>query len=172
MTTIRKGAVTFKGNAVDLEGPALKVGDKAPADFTLAANDLAPVTGKDVARGARIIATVPSLDTAVCDLETRRFNEEAAKIPQIKILTVSMDLPFAQARWCGAAGVNKVRTLSDYKDRNFGRAYGVWAPGLGLLTRAVFVVDKDDTVRYVEYVPEITNQPDFAQVLEAAKKLG
>ena len=130
------------------------------------------VSGGELAKTARIIATVPSLDTPVCDLETRRFNEEAAKLPGVKVLTVSMDLPFAQARWCGAAGIDKVQTLSDYKDRNFGRAYGVWSPGMGLLARAVFVVDKTDTVRYVEYVPEMTNQPDYAKAIEAAKKLG
>lgn len=172
MATIRKNAVTFKGNGVDLEGPALKVGDKAPSDFSLVANDLAPVLGKDLAGTARIVATVPSLDTPVCDMETRRFNEEAAKLPQVKVVTVSMDLPFAQARWCGAAGIDRVRTLSDHKERNFGRAYGVWAPGMGLLARAVFVIGKDDTVRHVEYVAEMTQQPDYSKAIEAAKKLG
>ena len=171
MATVRKNAVTFKGNGVDLEGPALKIGDKVPADFTLVANDMSPVIGKDLAGHARIIATVPSLDTPVCDLETRRFNEEAAKLPNVKVVTVSMDLPFAQARWCGNAGIDKVKTLSDYKERNFGRAYGVWSPGLGLLARAVFVVDKNDKVTHVEYVSEMTHEPDYGRAIEAAKKL-
>ncbi|MGC4122602.1 MAG: thiol peroxidase [Myxococcales bacterium] len=171
MTTTRKNAVTFLGNGVDLEGPALKVGDKVSADFVLVANDMAPVTGKDLAGQNRIIATVPSLDTPVCDMETRRFNQEAAKLGNVKVVTVSMDLPFAQARWCGNAGIDKVKTLSDYKDRNFGRAYGVWSPGMGLLARAVFVVDKNDKVTHVEYVAEMTKEPDYAKVIEAAKKL-
>jgi len=171
MATDRKTAVTFKGNGVDLEGPALKVGDKVSADFTLVANDMSPVAGKDLAGQARIIATVPSLDTPVCDMETRRFNEEAAKLPHVKVVTVSMDLPFAQARWCGNAGIDKVKTLSDYRDRSFGRAYGVWSPAMGLLARAVFVVDANAQVRHVEYVSEMTKEPDYAKALEVARGL-
>ena len=171
MATVRKSAVTFKGNPVDLEGPALGVGDRAPADFCLTANDMSPVAGKDMAGKARIVSAVTSLDTRVCDVETRRFNEEAAKVPGVKIYTVSMDLPFAQARWCGAAGIDKVQTVSDFKDRSFGRAWGVWSPAMGLLARAVFVVDKDDKIRHVEYVAEMTKEPDYSKALEAAKKL-
>jgi thiol peroxidase len=171
MATIRKAAVTFKGNPVDLEGPFLKAGDKAPADFALAKNDMSPLTGSDIAKKPRIVVTVPSLDTPVCDLETRRFNTEAAKVPGVTIYTVSMDLPFAQARWCGGAGIDKVLTASDFKDRNFGRAYGVWSPAMGLLARAVFVIDKNDTLQYVEYVSEMTREPDYNKAIEAAKKL-
>lgn len=171
MATIRRSAVTFKGNPVDLEGPALQVGAKAPVDFTLSANDLSIVQGKDLQKTPRIISTVLSLDTSVCDFETRRFNEEAARIPDVKVFTISMDLPFAQRRWCGAAGISAVQTLSDFKERNFGRAYGVWSPALGLLARAVFVVDKDDTLRHVEYVSEMSQQPNFDKALEAARKL-
>jgi len=172
MAQTRKNAVKSKGNPIDLEGPELKVGDKAPFDFSLSRNDLSALAGTELSRQPRIVVTVPSLDTSVCDLQTRRFNEEAAKIPGVKIYTVSMDLPFAQKRWCGAAGIERVITLSDFKDRTFGRTWGVWAPALGLLARAVFVVDKDDTVRHVEYVSDMSQQPDYEKAIEAAKKLG
>jgi thiol peroxidase len=168
---IRKNAILWKGNPVDLEGPQLKVGDKAPAEFTVVANDMSAVKGADVAGKPRIVATVPSLDTPVCDIETRRFNVEAAKIPGVKILTVSMDLPFAQKRWCGAAGIEKVQTLSDYKDRSFGPAWGVLAPSKGLLCRAVFVVGADDVIKHVEYVKDSTTEPDYNAALEAARKM-
>lgn len=171
MAQVRKAAVKFKGNPMDLEGPEIKVGDKAPTDFSVAKNDLSPLTGADLAKQKRIIVTVPSLDTPVCDLETRRFNTEAANIPGVKIVTVSMDLPFAQARWCGGAGITALTTASDYKDRTFGRAWGVTLPALGLLTRAVFVIDGNDVVRHVEYVAEVTAEPDYAKAIEAAKKL-
>ncbi len=166
----RKGVVTLRGNPMTLIGPELKAGEKAP-DFKLLGNDMKPVTLADTAGKVRIIAAVPSLDTPVCDAETRRFNEEAAKLPGVEILTVSMDLPFAQARWCGAAGVKSVRTLSDYRERSFGPAYGVLIQELQLDARAVFVLDKDNTIRYVEYVQEIAEQPNFDAALEAARKL-
>lgn len=166
----RKGVVTLRGNPMTLIGPELKAGDKAP-DFKLLGNDLKPVTLADTAGKVRIIASVPSLDTPVCDTETRRFNEEAGKLPGVEILTVSMDLPFAQSRWCGAAAVKSVRTLSDYRERSFGPAYGVLIQELQLDARAVFVLDKDNTLRYVEYVKEIAEQPNFDAVLEAARKL-
>ncbi|MSO20804.1 MAG: thiol peroxidase [Acidobacteria bacterium] len=166
----RKGAVTLRGNAMTLVGPEIKVGDKAP-NFTLTGNDMKPVTLADTTGKVRIIAVVPSLDTPVCDTETRRFNEEAAKLPGVEILTVSVDLPMAQKRWCGAAGVDKVRTLSDYRDRNFGTAYGVLIQEILLEARTVFVLDKDDTVRYVEYVKEVSEQVNFDAALDAAKKL-
>lgn len=166
----RKGAVTLRGNAMTLVGPEIKVGDKAP-NFTLTGNDMKPVTLADTTGKVRIIAVVPSLDTPVCDAETRRFNEEAAKLPNIEILTVSVDLPMAQKRWCGAAGVDKVRTLSDYRDRNFGTAYGVLIQEILLEARTVFVLDKDDTVRYVEYVKEVAEQPNFDAALAAARQL-
>ena len=166
----RKGAVTLRGNPMTLVGPELKVGDKAP-DFKLVGNDMKPVTLADTAGKVRIIASVPSLDTPVCDAETRRFNQEAAQLPGVEILTVSMDLPMAQARWCGAAGVKNVRTLSDYRDRSFGPAYGVLIQEILLEARAVFVLDKDNTIRHAEYVKEVAEHPDYGAILEAAKKL-
>ena len=145
----RIGAVKMRGNPITLLGPELQVGQKAP-DFRVVSNDMKPVTLADTAGKVRILASVPSLDTAVCDMETRRFNEEAGKLPGIEVLTVSMDLPMAQKRWCGAAGVTAVRTLSDYQDRSFGTAYGVLMKDLKLEARAVFVLDKDNTLRHVE----------------------
>ena len=168
--TERKGAVTLRGNPMTLVGAELKVGEKAP-DFTVIGNDMKPVTLADTAGKVRILASVPSLDTPVCDAETRRFNEEAANLPGVEILTVSMDLPMAQARWCGAAGVKNVRTLSDYRERSFGPAYGVLIQEIKLHARAVFVLDKDNTVRYAEYVKEVAEHPNYAAVLEATKKV-
>jgi len=166
----RKGAVTLRGNTMTLVGPELKAGDKAPG-FTVIGNDMKPVTLADTAGKVRIIASVPSLDTPVCDTETRRFNEEAAKMPGIEILTISMDLPMAQKRWCGAAGVDKVKTLSDYRAREFGPAFGVLIPEIMLDARAVFVLDKDNTIRYVEYVKEVGEHPNYDAALAAAKQL-
>ena len=168
--TERSGAVTMRGNPLTLIGPELKAGDKAP-DFKVVGNDLNPVTLADTSGKVRILASVPSLDTPVCDTETRRFNEEAGQLPGLEVLTVSMDLPFAQKRWCGAAGITNVRTLSDYQDHSFGPAYGVLIKELTLETRAVFVIDKDNTLRHVEYVKEVTEQPDFEAALAAAKQL-
>jgi thiol peroxidase len=170
MVQERKGAVTFKGNPVTLLGPELKVGDQAP-NFTVLANDLTPVTLEDTKGKVRIISVVPSLDTGVCDMQTRRFNEAAATLGEnVKILTISVDLPFAQKRWCGAAGVENVQTLSDHRDLSFGTAYGVAIKELRLLARAVFVVDQNDKLVHVEYVPEVTNHPNYEAALEAAKK--
>ena len=166
----RKGAVTMRGNPLTLVGPELRPGDKAP-DFKLAGNDLKPVTLADTAGKVRILISVPSLDTPVCDAETRRFNEEAGKLPGVEVLTVSMDLPFAQKRWCGAAGVTHVRTLSDYQDHSFGPAYGVLIKELVLEARAVFVLDKNNSLQYVEYVKEVAEHPNYESALAAAKKL-
>ena len=166
----RQGAVTLRGNPMTLVGAELKPGDKAP-DFTLIGNDMKPVTLADTAGKVRILASVPSLDTPVCDAETRRFNEEAANLPGVEILTVSMDLPMAQSRWCGAAGVKNVRTLSDYRERYFGPAYGVLIQEIKLDARAVFVLDKDNTIRYAEYVKEVAEHPNYAAALDAARKL-
>lgn len=167
----RTGIITFKGNSLTLIGPELKVGDKAPG-FVVADNGLAPKTLADYAGKIKIISAVPSLDTPVCDTETRRFNQEAAGLPgNVVVLTVSLDLPFAQARWCGAAGIDRVVTLSDYRDRSFGNAYGVLIKELMLLSRAVFIVDADDTIRYIQIIPEVTAEPDYNAVIEAAKKL-
>jgi len=160
--------VTFKGNPVTLIGKEVKVGDTAP-DFTVLANDLSPVTLKDTDGKVRIISVVPSLDTGVCDTQTRKFNEEAAKAEDVVVMTVSMDLPFAQKRWCAAAGLENVITVSDHRDASFGEAYGVLMKELRLLARAVFVVDSNNKVTYVEYVPEGTTHPQYEAALEAAK---
>lgn len=161
-------SITFKGNPVTLIGPDITPGDKAP-DFTVLANDLTPVTLADSKGQVRLISVVPSLDTGVCDAQTRRFNEEAANLPNVNILTISVDLPFAQKRWCGAAGIDKVQTLSDHRELSFGKAYGVAIEELRLLARAIFVVDSNDNVTYVEYVSEATNHPDYEAAIEAAK---
>jgi thiol peroxidase len=167
----RKGIITFKGNPMSLLGPEIKEGDKAP-DFRVVDTGLAPVTLADFRGKVKIISAVPSLDTPVCDTETRRFNKEAASLPgNVVILTVSLDLPFAQKRWCGAAGIDKVRTLSDYQDRSFASAYGVLIKELKLLSRSIFVIDGSDTVRYVQHVKEVTQEPDYAAVLSAAKNI-
>ncbi len=164
-------SVTFKGNPVTLQGEEVKVGQTAP-DFKVQKNDLSDYTLASSAGKTRVLVAVPSLDTAVCDMETRRFNEEAAKLPDIEIITVSMDLPFAQKRWCGAAGVDKVITASDHRDASFGKNYGILIEGGPLdhlHARAVFVVDGNNTVKYAEYVKDITEQPNYEAALEAAK---
>jgi thiol peroxidase len=160
----------MRGNPMTLVGPELKTGQTAPA-FTAVGKGLAPVTLDQFKGKVKIIASVPSLDTPVCDAETRRFNEEASKLPgDVQVLTVSMDLPFAAARWCGAAGVNNVTTLSDWRNAEFGEAYGTLIKELHLDARAVFVVDKSDQLVHVEYVKEVANQPNFEAALEAARK--
>jgi len=170
MAEERTGAVTMRGNPMTLVGAEIKVGQKAPG-FTVVGKGLQPATLDQFKGKVKIISAVPSLDTPVCDAETRRFNVEAAKLPgDVQILTISMDLPFAQARWCGAAGVDKVTPLSDYRGADFGQKYGALIKELHLLARAVFVVDKNDNVTYVEYVKEVTNQPDFEGALNAARK--
>ncbi len=167
----RTGIITFKGKPMTLLGPDIKAGDRAP-DFRAVDNGLGPVTLADFKGKVKIISAVPSLDTPTCDMETRRFNQEAAKLPgDVVVLTVSLDLPFAQKRWCAAAGIDKVKTLSDYQDRSFAAAYGVLIKELKLLSRSVFVVDKGDTVRYVQHVKEVAQEPDYAAVLAAAKAL-
>ena len=171
MAEERKGAVTMRGNPMTLVGPEIKVGQKAP-NFNVVDKAMRPATLDQFKGKVKIITTVPSLDTPVCDAETRRFNVEASNLPgDVQILTVSMDLPMSQARWCGAAGVDKITTLSDWRSANFGTEYGALIKELHLLARAVFVVDKNDNVTYVEYVKEIANQPNFEAALEAAKKV-
>jgi len=163
--------VTMKGKPVTLAGRIVKVGQKAP-DFEVVANDMSVVKFSSFSGKTCIIASVPSLDTSVCDMETRRFNEEAGKLgSDVVVLTISMDLPFAQKRWCGAAGVKNVQTLSDYRYASFGNAYGVLIKDLRLLARAVFVVDKAGVVRYVQIVPEIATEPNYDAVLKAVKEL-
>jgi thioredoxin-dependent peroxiredoxin len=167
----KKGVITFKGNPFTLLGPELKTGDKAP-DFTVVDNGLAPVTLASYKGKIKVISAVPSLDTPVCDTETRRFNLEAAALPEnVVVLTISLDLPFAQKRWCGAAGIDKVTTLSDYQERSFAEAYGVLIKELKLLARAVFIIDATDTIRYIQIVPEVTSEPDYAAVIGAVKSL-
>jgi thiol peroxidase len=167
----RDGLVTMKGNPITLMGTELQVGDKAP-DFVAVDNDLNPVSFDSFRGKVCIVSSVPSLDTPVCDMETRRFNDEAGRLgDKVEILTISMDLPFAQKRWCGAAGVDRVQTLSDHRDAAFGQAYGVLIKGLRLLARAVFVVDKEGTIRYMELVKEIASEPDYDAVLTAVKEL-
>jgi thiol peroxidase len=158
---------TLKGNPFTLTGPELKPGDKAP-DFELVDNSLKPLKLSDT-RGVRIFSVVPSLDTPVCDAQTRRFNEEASKLPGVEILTVSCDLPFAQKRWCGAAGVDKVTTVSDHKNTSFGQAWGTLIPELRIESRAVFVVDGNNKITYAQYVPEVADHPNYDAALSAAK---
>ena len=161
----RKGAATFKGNPLTLVGPELKKGDKAP-NFQLLANDLSVVTLESFKGKTKLISVVPSLDTPVCDMQTKRFNEEASKLPSdVVVLTVSTDLPFAQSRWCGAAHADKVKCLSDHRDASFGKAYGVLIKELRLLSRSIFVIGPDDKIQYVEYVKEITQHPSYEQAL-------
>jgi thiol peroxidase len=167
----RDGIVTMKGNPITLMGTEPQVGDMAP-DFVAVDNDLNPVNFDSFRGKVCIVSSVPSLDTPVCDMETRRFNDEAGRLgDDVEILTISMDLPFAQKRWCGAAGVDKVQTLSDHRDAAFGQAYGVLIKGLRLLARAVFVVDKEGTIRYIELVKEIASEPDYDSILTAVKEL-
>ncbi len=167
----RPGLVTFKGNPMTLVGEEVKAGDRAP-EFQVVDTAMQPASLASFKGKVKIISSVPSLDTPVCDMETRRFNEEAGKLSdKAVVLTVSMDLPFAQKRWCAAAGVEHVKTLSDFQNRSFGCAWGVLVKELKLLARAVFVVDEQDIVRYVEIVPEIAREPDYGRALEAARAL-
>lgn len=163
--------VTMKGNPLALAGQLIRVGEAAP-DCELVANDLAPTLISSFKGKVVILSTVPSLDTPVCDIETRRFNVEAGKLgSEVAVLTISMDLPFAQKRWCGAAGVENVITLSDHRSAAFGEAYGILIPALRLLGRAVFVLDRQGVVRYLQLVDEIASEPDYDAVLEAVKAL-
>lgn len=161
-------SVTFKDKPVTLLGNQLKAGDQAP-DFKVLANDMSEVTLADSKGSVRLIAAVPSVDTGVCDAEVRRFNEEASKLENVKVLTISVDLPFAQKRWCAAAGIENVQTLSDHRDLSFGKAYGVAIEELRLLARSVFVIDSSDKITYVEYVDEVTSHPNYEAAIEAAK---
>lgn len=171
MAQERTGVATFKGNPLTLIGPELQVGDTAP-DFTISKNLLEDASLKDFAGKIKLISVVPSLDTGVCDAQTRRFNEAAAGLSEdVVILTVSADLPFAQARWCGAAGVDQVITLSDYKSRSFGQAYGVLIKEFQLDMRSIFVVDQNDKITYVEYLSEMTEHPNYEAAIEAVKSL-
>ncbi len=167
----RNDVIKMKGNPLTLTGNEVKVGDTAP-DFEVLDGGLKPVRFSDFKGKVVVIVSVPSLDTPVCDLETKRFNKEAANLgDDVVILTVSMDLPFAQARWCGASGVDKVTVLSDYRDASFGNAFGVLIKELRLLARTIFVIDKEGKVRYVQYVEETTSEPDYDEVLKAIREV-
>ncbi|OGX40190.1 MAG: lipid hydroperoxide peroxidase [Omnitrophica WOR_2 bacterium RIFCSPHIGHO2_02_FULL_68_15] len=167
---IRKGAVTFKGSPMTLVGPELKAGSPAP-EFTALATDLSSVALSSLKGRPVLISATPSLDTPVCDQQAKRFNEEAAKLPGVAVLNISMDLPFAQRRWCGAAGADRIKTLSDHRDASFGTAYGTLIQELRLLARAVFVVDGAGTVRYAEYVPEVTSHPNYDAALAVVRQI-
>jgi thiol peroxidase len=163
----RTGLVTMRGKPLTLLGNPVKVGDPAPP-FRAVANDLSSV---DFAPDGKVyvLSVVPSLDTPVCNIQSKRFNDEASKLADVKMLTISMDLPFAQKRWCGAEGIKNLQTLSDYRDRAFGQAYGVSIKENGLLARSVFVVGKDGAITYVQIVPELTQEPDYQAAIAAAK---
>lgn len=169
--TVRR-TVTMQGRPVTLMGEEMKVGMTAP-DFKVTDNEMLPMKFSRTYKGrVTIISAVPSLDTPVCDLETRRFNKEAEALgPEVSVLTISMDLPFTQRRWCGAAGVKAVRTYSDYQKADFGKSYGVLIKELRLLARAVFIVDKDGIVKYAQIVPEVSKEPDYEEVLNAVRAM-
>ena len=167
----RTGVVTFGGNPLTLLGNPVSVGDKAPA-FTLIDKDLKEVALSDFAGKVKIISVTPSLDTPVCDLQARRFNDEAQSLSDaVAVLNVSVDLPFAIARYCADAGLDRVKALSDHREAAFGMSYGVLIKGLRLLARSIFVIDKGDVIRYQEIVPEVTHHPDYDRALAEAKKL-
>lgn len=167
--TERKGVILFKGNPLTLIGPEVKVGDKAPS-FTALAAGLKETTLADSKGKTRLISVVPSLDTPVCEVQTKRFNEEASKFPSdVAVITISMDLPFAQSRFCTANHADKIQVLSDHRDASFGKGYGVLIKELRLLTRAIFIVGADDKVQYVEYVKEVTSHPDYDKALNFLK---
>jgi thiol peroxidase len=167
----RAGIVTMKGNPLTLVGNEVKVGETAP-DFVVLDNNLSPIKFSSFRGKICIVTSVPSLDTPVCDVETRRFNEEAGKLGDpVLILTISMDLPFAQKRWCAVSGITRVQTLSDHRDASFGTAYGVLIKELRLLARAVFLVDQKGVLQYSELVKELTREPDYKAALNAVKKL-
>jgi thiol peroxidase len=166
----RPGATTMRGNPLTVLGPELKPGDKAP-DFEVIGDGLKPVNLANTGQAVRIFSVVPSLDTPVCDAQTKRFNEEAAKLPGVEIYTISMDLPFAQKRWCGAFGIDKVKMLSDHRTGSFGEHYGTLIKDLRIESRAIFVVDKDNTLKHVEYVKEVAEHPNYETALNAARSL-
>ncbi len=166
----RPGATTLKGKPLTLVGPQLKPGDKAP-DFELVDTNLDTVSLAQTGNAVRIISVVPSLDTPVCDAQTKRFDNELAKLPGLEVMTVSMDLPFAQKRWCGAFGVDRVRMLSDHRNACFGTNYGTLIKELRIESRAIFVVDKDNVIRHVEYVNEVVDHPDYEAALKVARSL-
>ncbi len=166
-----KGIITMQGNPLTLTGCKVEVGQQAP-DFEVLNNELSPVKLSEFAGKVCIISTVPSLDTSVCDIQTRKFNQQAQEIGNdVRILTISMDLPFAQKRWCGAADIENTETLSDHRDASFAKAFGMLIKELRLLARSIFVIDKEGVIRYIEIVPELTHEPDYEAAIKAAKQL-
>jgi thiol peroxidase len=161
-------ATIMRGKPLALAGPELKAGDPAP-DFEVVDGTLSPVHLTDTGNKTRVFSVVPSLDTPVCDMQTKRFNEEAAKLENVDIYTISMDLPFAQKRWCGAFGVDRVKMLSDHKEGSFGTHYGTLIKDLRIESRAIFVISPDNKVKYAEYVKEVSNHPNYDAALAAAK---
>lgn len=167
----RKGVVTFQGNPLTLIGHVLKVGDKAPP-FAALDKDLNPVRLSDFAGKIKIISVTPSLDTPVCNLQATTFNKKAGSLSDdVALINMSMDLPFAIARFCSTEGIDRLKTLSDHREASFGISYGVLVEELRLLARSIFVIDRSDTVRYIEIVPEMANEPDYDKALDAARRL-
>jgi thiol peroxidase len=164
----RAAGTTLMGNPFTLVGPELKAGDDAP-DFSVIDSAMKPVHLSDTTGKTRIFSVLPSLDTPVCDAQTKRFNEEAGKLKDVDIYTVSMDLPFAQKRFCNSFALDNVKMLSDHREGSFGEAYGTLIKELRILSRAIFVVGPDNKVKYVEYVPEVADFPNYEAALEAAK---
>lgn len=168
MENSNERTTTLRGNPFRLDGPELKPGDKAP-DFEAVDASLQKINLQKTGDGVRIFSVVPSLDTPVCDAQTRRFDEEAGKLPDVKIYSVSMDLPFAQKRWCGNFGIQKVQMVSDHRNASFGEHYGTLIPDLRIESRAIFVVDGNNVIRHAEYVTEVSDHPNYEAALEAAK---
>lgn len=167
----RKGIITIKGNPLTLVGNELKVNDKAP-DFTILDGSLNEIKLSDFMGKVKVISVTPSLDTPVCDFQLKRFNNEALSLGEdVLVINISMDLPFAIARFCAAAGIDKVKAYSDHRDASFGMNYGVLIKELRLLARAIFVIDKNDIVRYIEIVSEVTNHPDYDKALSVLKQI-
>jgi len=167
----RKGKITFLGNPLTLIGTEKKIGEKAD-NFTVLDKELKEISLKDFTGKIKLISVTPSLDTPVCDIQARRFNQEAAKLPDdVVIMNISMDLPFAISKFCTTAGIDKVKAYSDHRDASFGNAYGVLIKELRLLARSIFIIDGDDTIRYIELVPELSHQPDYDKALAELRKL-
>lgn len=170
MATITRRTVTLKGRPLPLAGPELKIGDKAP-DFKMVAIDQSEVMLADSRGKVRLLSVVHSLDTSVCDLQTQRFEEEAGRFQEVVIYAISLDLPFAQARYCGAREIKNLKTLSDHREASFSRSYGVLIEPLRLSSRAIFIIDGEDTIRYVEYVPEVGQHPDYDRAITALRQV-
>lgn len=161
--------ITFAGGSLTVPGTQLQVGDKAP-NFSVTKNDLSSISLSDLS-GIKLLSIAPSLDTGVCQIQTKKFNKEVASLTGVSLMTISLDLPFAQARWCGTEGLENSLTVSDYQNRDFGTKYALLIEELKLLTRAVLVLDKDNNIKYVEYLKEITDEPNYAAAIAAIKSL-